>query len=518
MATYSVYDGQDYAAVGSTVLLLNSATQSYTFTENKVIADIPDNTSKLVYPISVRNAVISLYDTIAFKENLIGGKYFIGIDKGNQNIKKSIYLGKRNYNNLGIANNSILSENDVTIHNTKPDNSNNQFRTVMTFLTGDSNSVNDVTNTVEAQVVKYSNNTRRIDLAFINSSGDINVLSKGPGSGDPGSYLMLNGITYSRIQDTDPNMGGSALEGRTLSYQSGVMTWTDLLPNDPGWYGASQTTVPIFGSQTFINGYSLDFTEKDNLPIEIGDLKYGETFEKRSLSFMLDRIIYDYLSPTCTLRLLDENMAFSEIGTSPKVQLYYTVTKKSNDTKPTALTNMLPGQIPAITGLSRTIEGTANGVVITPLEKGTSVFTITASDGINSNSASASVSGIYPYFFGFTSSTTINSNILRTMTKVVDGKSEQRIDIFRNGIESTDTFYFIYDYDYGPLSAVYDPGDVSVPTGYEILFARFQFKEAILSSPSGLWAQKKFRIYYSTQIAPTYINSTTVGSFFRFIF
>jgi hypothetical protein len=518
MATYSVYDGQNYQTTGSTLILLDPATQSYTFTENKVYTDLPENTSKLVYPNSVRNAVLSIYDTIAFKENLVGDKYFIGIDKGNQNIKKSIYIGKRRYLNSEIANSSILAENDVTIHNTKSDTSNNQFRTVMTFLNGDSSRASTVTNSIEAQVVKYSNNTRRIDLSFINSSGDINVLSKGPGSQDLGSLVSLNGIAYSRVQDSDPNFGGSASDGRTLAYKNGVMMWADLTPTDPGWYGATSTIVPILGSSTFINDYPLEFSDNNMIPIEIGDLKYGETFSKRPIAFMLDRIIYEYLSPSCTLRLVDSKMSYAEIGTSPNIQLAYTITKKSNDTKPTALTNMLPNQVGAITGLSRTIEGTAKGIVITPLEKGTSTFKITASDGINSNSASATVTGIYPYFFGFTSSTTINSNLLKTMTKVVDGKAEQKIDIFRNGIESTDVFYFMYDYDYGPLNSVYDPGDPAVPTGYEILYARFQFKEAVLSSPSGLWAQKKFRVYYSTQIASTYISSTTVGSFFRFIF
>lgn len=520
MATYSVYSGLDYEAVGSTLLLDNSATQSYTFTENKVVTDIPDNTNKLVYPTSVRNAVISLYDSVPFKENLVDGKYFIGIDKGNQNIKNKIYLGKRNYNGTQIPNATVLANNlDVIVHNTKSDNSTNQYKTSIAFLTGDSDLTDDVSNTIEAQVVKYSNNNRRIDLSFVNNSGDINILSKGPGSNDPGSFVMLNGITYSRIQDTDPDMGGSASEGRTLAYMNGVMTWSDLTPTDPGWYGATGTVVPIFGSQTYVNGYTLDFTDQSMLPIEIGDLKYGETFKNRSLSFMLERMIYEYLSPTCTIKLVNENMSFAEIGTSPDVQLSYSITKKSNDTKPTALTNMLPNQLPAITGSSKTVEGTAKGVVITPFEKTTTVFTITVSDGIKSNSASASISGVYPFFYGFTSSTTINSNLLKTMTKLVDNRSEQKIDVYRSGIESTDVFYFIYDYDYGPLSAAYDPGDTNVPGGYEILFSRFQSGEAILSSPDGLWAQKKFRVYYSKPgFVNTYITSNTVGSFFRFLF
>jgi hypothetical protein len=394
-----------------------------------------------------------------------------------------------------------------------------QFKTVVGFLTGDSEINTEVPVTITAQEVKYSNGNKRIDLLFSNSSGNVNVLSKGPNVSDIGSFVVLNGITYSRIQDSDPSMGGSAADGRVLAYNNGLMTWADLTPTDPGFYGATGTVVPIFGAQTFIGDYSLEFTDTNYVSVEIGDIKLGETFNSRSISSMLNRIIYQYLAPSCTIRLLDENMSFAEIGSSPNVQLIYSVTKKSLDTMPTALTNMIPNQLAKITGFSRTLEGQAKGVVITPMEKKTTVFTITASDGQNSNSTSASVSGVYPFFYGFTSSTVVNSTLLKTMAKVVDNKSEQKIDIYRPGIESTDVFYFMYDYDYGPLGSVYDPGDSGAPNGYEILSARFNRTEAVLSSPGGLWAQKKYMVYYSKPgFASTYIDPSKVSSFFRFIF
>ena len=519
MATYSVYNGLDYQTIGSTLVLQNAATQSYTFTENKVVTDIPDNIDKLVYPTSIRNTVLSLYDSVPFKENLIGSKYFIGIDKTNQNIKKPIYIGKRHYNGTEILNSTILSGNDVIIHNTKPDTSNLQFKTVVGFITGDSSQTDEIPVTITAQQVKYSNGSNRIDLTLNNLSGDVNVLSKGPNIADPGSFVVLNGITYSRLQDSDPTMGGSASDGRVLAYNNGLMTWADLTPSDPGFYGASYTVVPIYGSETYVNGYSLDFTSSDYVPVQVGDIKLGENFKSVSISSMLNRIIYEYLAPSCTIKFVDENMSFAEIGSSPTIQLSYTITKKSLDTMPTALSNMIPNQVDKIDGFSRTVEGVAKGVVIVPMEKKTTVFTITASDGQKSNSASASVSGVYPFFFGFTSSTIVNSNILKNMTKVVDNKSEQKLDIYRSGVESTDTFYFMYDYDYGPLSAAYDPGDSGAPNGYEILAARFNRTDAILSSPDGLWAQKKFMVYYSKPgFVNTYINSNTISSFFRFIF
>lgn len=517
MATYSVYEGSTFESIGSTLELLDAATQSYTFTENQVVVDIPDNESRLIVPKNIRNAVLSLYDSIPFKENLVGNKYFIGIDSTNQNIKRKIYLGSRNIGQTEIVTSNILNANDVTIYNTKSASSNFRYKTSMAFITGTVSASSNPT--IEAQTAIMANGTQRIDFTFRSPTGDISILSKMPATNDPGKHVIINGITYSRIQDNDPALGGSASDGRILTYQNGVMTWSDLTPIDPGWYGATDSIVPVSGSETYVNGYPLEFTDARKLPIEIGDLKLGETFDHKSISYMLDRIIYQYLPPTCTLELVELSMGYAEIGTSPFVQLYYTVSKKTTDTMPTSLTNMLPNQIEPIKGLARTISGFATGVVITPIEGTTTVFEITASDGQSFNSASASVTGVYPFFYGFTSSTTLNSGILKTLSKIVDTRSTQNIDIYESDVLSTDVFYFMYDYNHGPLSAIYDRGDSGSLTGYEVSLSRFNQTDAILSSPDGLWAQKRYRIYYSKPgFVQTYIGPNDVGAMFRFIF
>lgn len=506
MATYSTYSGTDWHTIGSTLQLANPSTQSYEFSENKVVTDIPNNDQKLIVPTSIRNAVLSLYDSIAFKENIVGGKYFIGIDSTRQNLKMPIYLGKRLFRGSEVVNSSILSAHDITIHNTKPDNSGQLGKTSMVFLTGTFSNLPSTSPKVEANVVT-TGNIRRVDLSLLNDAGDVSVLSKQSGANDPGGTVSLNSISYPSWQDSLVNAG----EEKTLVYSNGSVHWSGLTPSDPGFYGSTGSSVPLFGKETFVNGYALSFTDTRWCPISIGDIELAETFEEDALAYVLERIIYDYLPPTCTLSLSDTAMQFPEIGSSPTVYLKYEVTKKTNDTKPTALTNMVPGQLAPIIGLSRTVSGTATGTLILPVEPGSTIFKITASDGTSFNSATVSVTGVYPYFYGFTASTEINNGLVRSLTKTVSGKSTQRIDVIEDSIKSTDLFYFMYDYDYGPLASIKDP------SGSDIMTARFTTTDRYLSSPNGYWAQKRMRVYVSNGLASLY-TTNAVSAFFTFSF
>jgi hypothetical protein len=508
MATYSNYNGTAWVTVGSTLQLSNPATQSYHFTEDAVFTDIPDNTSKLIYPEKLRNAILSLYDSVPFKENLVGNKYFIGIDNTNQNLKMPIYFGKRHYLGEEVVNTSILSANDITIYNTKSDISRTQYKTVMSFLTGTQSAIVSLQPSVEASQVSNNAGNRWLDLSIINPQGDINVLSKGPGANDPGGYVTINGITYSNIQDLNQT---NTTEVRALTYTSGIVSLVGLTPTDPKYYGATNTVVPIYGLETYLNGYSLDFSDSRYCPVDIGDINLGENFSNRSIFDILERMVYGYLPPTCSLRLVDPTMEYPEIGSTPNISIRYEITKRSNDTYPTALSNMNPNQIPPIKGTSRTVSGLAKGIAIVPIEQNTTVFRITASDGLESNTATASITGVYPFFYGFTSSTIADNSLLRSIDKLVVEKKELKLDVMRQNIIGSDIFFFIYDYDYGPLSAIYDP------FGSDIMTGRFISYDVMLSSPDGYWAQKKLRVYESNQIAALYTIGA-ISALFRFKF
>lgn len=506
MATYSRYTGTEYATIGTSLLLQDASTQSYSFGSDSPLLNIPDNDSALVDPADLRSSVLSIYDSVPFKET----SGFIGIDNSNQNIKLPIYLGKRNYDSNEILDGSIIDIHDITIGNTKLDTDPDQNSTIVSFLTGTFSESYLESPKLGAEVVDYFGGQKRIDLYMESLTGDVSVLSKGVEDSDPGNNIVVNGVKYPSWQDSDPLMGGSASDNRTLIYSNGEMVWGDLIPVDPGYYGSTDSVVPIQGLETYVNGYSLDFTDDRMIPISIGGISIGTTFDNISIQNVLESLIYEYVPPTCELSLSDQSMLYSEVGSYPSIYLNYNIHKKTNDTMPISLTNMMPGQLSPITGESRIVSGTARGITIIPLEPTTSIFTISVSDGIGTNSASASIHGIYPYFYGFTASTDINTTILKWLNKKVDGKSTQDIDIFNNNIKLTDYFYFVTDFDYGPITSIYDPNGVDK-------LSIFQMTIVNLSSPTGLWTQKKYRVYYSSQIT-TYINQYTVGLHFRFVF
>ena len=501
MGTYSKYSGTSYETISSSLLLNDAGTQSYEFTNNLVYTELPDNTTKLIDPKSIRNAILSVYDTMPFKETIVGTNSYIGIDNGDPNnidLKSKIYLGKRNYNGTEIMDSTLLLSNtDIFIHNTRLDNISND-KTSVVFLAGTNTTLNQSAPKLQSQVAYDKNGNELIALNLLNTSGDINIISKGPNIADSGATVSVNNIVFPSVQDSDPLLGGLS-DNKVLLYNNGSLVWSDLTSNDPGYYGSTGSTLPIYGNPTLLNGYSLEFTDDRYCPIDLGDVNLSDTFNNESIVNVLERIIYDYLTPICTLSLYNTDKYF-EVGTYPIVQLSYSITKRTNNTLPIALTNQIPNSYPAITTTSNSyVTGISNGVIITPIEKDTTVFTIKVSDGTSISSASASVSGVYPYFYGFTSSNTMTTYGLSNLNKNINTKESSSIDIYQAGVLSTDIFYFMYDYDYGYLSSIkYQNVDI---------LSHFIAPSVItISSPSGLWASKQFIVYKSASVANDYIT------------
>jgi hypothetical protein len=70
-----------------------------------------------------------------------------------------------------------------------------------------------------------------------------------------------------------------------------------------------------------------------------------------------------------------------------------------------------------------------------------------------------------------------------TGTASTENKTDKTVDITGDG-----NLYFIYDFDYGTLSSIYDYNGVNI-------IASFSNTDQIFSSPTGLWAGKRFYVY-----------------------
>lgn len=494
MGTYNKYTGTPYEAISTPIILDNSATQSYTFVNNSVYSNLLDNTTYIIEPKDLRNAILSLWDSTTFKLTSVNSDAYIGIDSGdttnNKDIKDKIYFGKRNYKSSEIMDNNLLTSNtDIFLYNTRPDTLISQNKTTISILAGTSTSIYKTAPIIESEIYTHPDSTQALAFNMLNSNGDITILSKGPENEDFGGIVSINNLGFPTYQDSDPSpiFGGTISNNKVLTLHNNNLIWSELSTDFP-YYGSTGSILPIYGNPTKINGYDLEFTETMYCPIEIGDINLGQTFNSESIANVLESIIYEYLNPLCTLTL--NTPKYLEVGTYPNILLSYTITKRTNNTLPTSLQNMTPSFYPdIISNQSVTISGTANGVAKLPLENTTTEFKIVATDdGFNQNSASTSITGIYPYFYGFSPLSTMTTIGLKNLTKLVDYKSDKTLDITGSG-----NLYFIYDVDYGPLT-IKDKNGIDITSSFTSSIIN-------LSSPTGLWASKQFRVYMKSGVA-----------------
>jgi hypothetical protein len=456
-----------------------------------VLDVLQDNINKEINPKDIRDAILTSWSSSSFKQTTASQSTvsYIGIDNANtdysnKDVKEKIYIGKRYYtgtnSNIDVMTSALLnSDADIFFYNTKKDTVSNN-RTRIAILAGTNSSLFPNSPYIQSQIVTVGTySSLSLDITNPTLTGGtattINLNS------DYGT-VSINNISFPTIQHGLT----AASDGRVLSWDNGKLTWSDITFNASSFIGTTGSAINIYGTPVNVNGHPFEFTESEPCPIEIGDIKFGETFNSVSIVEMLRRIAYPYLSPLCSLSILPPySSGYVEIGTSPLVKLSYTISKRSLPTQTTSLSYMIPGSYPAITSAGQsTVSGTVSGVVITPVTSATSSFTITVTDGTQSNSSTATLKGVYPYFYGFSALPIMTTAGLASLTKTIEPKGDKNIDIFGSG-----NLYFIYDSNYPVLSGIYDNN------GNNIISSSFSSSLLTLSSPTGLWASKQFRVY-----------------------
>lgn len=457
-----------------------------------LLNELQDNESKLISPHVLRDVNLSLHSSVIFKETVASGSTttYIGIDTLNpsdKDVKLPIVIGKRSYSGTYSYSSShdlmtsdlLTSDVDIFLYNTKIDTVSNTSTKVM-IISGTNVGTFNSSPYFQSQVVSgvYLGVTNSLSLDFVNpyTDGDINV-------GSSFSTISINTITFPGVTESS----ASASNNKTLMYENGKLAWSDIVYPASSYIGATGTVTNIYGSPVNINGYPIELTDDRLVPVAFGDIVSGSSFNSDATSDIIKRMLYPYLPPLCSISILGAySSGYVEVGTYPTPTIQYVITKRSLPTLMTSLTNMIPSVYPAITTPGQNIvTSTSLGVVISPITSDTTTFQITVTDGTQSNSASASLRGIYPYFYGFSSLSSMTSIGLAGLSKLTEYKGDKIVDI-----TGTSSFYYVYDYDYGTLSNIYDSYGNTVS-------GSFSYTSAYFSSPTGLWASKQFYVYKS---------------------
>lgn len=486
MMTYSINIGQltestCYSIIGATSVDLS-----------QILYSLKDNTDREINPKNIRDSILTAWSSSSFKETSNSNIFYIGVDSGNplsKDVKNKILIGKRSYRDVDIMSESLLNnDSDIFLYNTKKDSISNS-KTRIVFLSG-TNSLIYGNVYIQSQVV--GTNTNSLDI--VNESGDISLSNIGTAS------IYLNNIAFPSVMESEGYIAGLTACGdnRILIFNDGKLHWDDIVFNQTDYIGVTGSQLDIYGSIVDLNGYSLEFKDSRECPIEIGDIKVGSKFNNVPISEMLRRMIYNYLPPLCSISILPPySSGYVEVGTSPLIKLNYTIYKRTNPTNVASLSYMIPGFHPAITSNTYKVEsGTSSGIIITPISLTSSVFKINVSDGLTQSVATTSVSGIYPYFYGTSQQSSISTFELLNLNKLIEPIGVKDLYMVGDGY-----LYFIYDDNYPPLTNVVDE--------YGATFSVSTYSVTNLSSPSGLWASKNFKVYkwgLTQSIGPPSVN------------
>jgi hypothetical protein len=509
VGTFSFNSGTIIEAINYPVQDYLSLTSSVT-PDTDLLFPLLDNEEKLINPIALRNAILSLWTSVPFKETIstFATHSYIGVDTLDpidNDLKRTIFIGKRSFSGTysydnshdimgGVTNSTLLdSEVDIFLYNTKSDVVSNTI-TRMSILSGKKASLYSNSPFIQSQ--RVSGVTESVSIDFVAKSGNLTIGNIVDTLNTATASFNLNGIPLPNIEvnvNGDGTYSNAALDSNIWFWRDGKVVWDELTLPPLDTIGVTGSEIQIFGTPVNVNGYSLELDDDRYMPMIIGGLPMGNSFNNISISEVLRAMLYPYLGPLCTISV---DQQYYEVGTYPTPTLTYTITKRTENTLPTGLTNMIPGVYPQITTPGQTtITGTSSGIVISPIDTSLTLFTITVADGITTSTASVSVQGIYPYFYGFSNIDIIDNNTLNSLTKMVEYKSNKIIDISGSG-----NYYFVYDSLYGPLTEILDDyglnrlGDFSVST------------RTLSKFP---WATKEFLVYQwnnVSQIGPPSIN------------
>jgi hypothetical protein len=496
---------------------------------NIILNELPDNTSSLITPHDLRDAVYTVWQGIAIKPTKNSSNIeYLGIDQNN--LYEKIFLGKKQVSGVDILTTQLLnSDVDLFIYNNKTDGFLTSQDTKVGFLAGGSTSVFYYNGTssfpyLETKVINnlYGN---VLDFNIKNDSyntngattygGNISLFSKY-------GNVLINGIVFPTYAQ---NIPGVVADNSILTYKNiGGNAYVQWSANTPYINSITASgTFSIVSDNITLNGFNIQFTDSRPVSATFGSIIAGSTFSGVALIEMIRMMLYGYVPPRL---VLTPYSYFVEVNSGGTVAFNYSITKvtatssmRSIISTPLFLTGGATGSaltyLNGAPSINRTYNSTASytsGSLFTTT--GIKAFTMSVNDNVGgTTSIGTTVNTVYPIFYGtsLTASATqsVVQSLLSTFTKVVDSNINKTVPISGTGV----CIYYCVPAASnvgGTISSIYD-------TSFPLTNIKNNFRTSgmaftmSLSSPSGYWGSTVYNCYiYSPSSIP---SKTTLGVF-----
>jgi hypothetical protein len=501
-----------------------------------VLNKLPNNTSKLIAPKDVRDAVFTLWENVVFKPTTAGGTEYIGIDQSS--FKEKIFLGKKMVSGQYVMNNNLLSTDvDVFFYNTKTEPQLN-YNTKVAFLAGTSSNYKNgeiASPYLQSTVVENPGYEKTINFEILNPSyytigltnygGDINIKS------DYG-LISLNGIIWpDYLTNNNSSLDGNVLKFKWISGKP-YATWEILSTQSVSTSLYSTGTVSITGSPVLLNGDNINFSSSIPVPATIGGIVAGSTFSDVSVVEMIRMLLYSYIAPTLSATM---SSPLLESGSPSKsaLRINYTIVRSAATYSLTSLT-MISGGVSGSLITAATIPvGTTSSSVIPTIPNiiyylpGTQSYadiswTMRLTDITTTKQSTATLKVVIPWYYGTSNLGTTQSNGINTILGTVSSPIANLLTpLITNPIELVPYsaynksltlsgqnvyLYFAYPADFPDLVSITDSNGVIITT---------QFKKFVIDNIStNNWGGKSYKFYiYVGTPGSSVPMTTTIGSF-----
>ena len=280
---------------------------------NDVLGALPDNTSKLISPKDVRDAVFTLWENVIFKPTSNGGgTEYIGVDQ--DNLVRKILIGRKSFGGVPVLNQNLLNLTDVDVFFYNMKTSSMNYDTTVAFLAGTGSNFQNSQFSAPYIRSRVVNNPpyQSLDFDINNSSyyfdggtgygGNISVKS------DRGN-ILLNGVRFPTFNERFGPNNGDLLKYKivggepTAYWEEAVTASSDNL--------FSLGTVSIQGNPVILNGLPINFSYNIPTPVAIGGIPAGSTFSNVPVTEMIRQILYPYIEPEIST---STNYTLLEVG------------------------------------------------------------------------------------------------------------------------------------------------------------------------------------------------------------
>lgn len=475
MATYSINNGQITEAVK-----LNNL--------QDVFIGLPDNTSKLIAPVDVRNAVYTTWENILLKSTIIGSSSVVYTGYDLSALRQKFFFGKKTNLGMDIMSNTLLtSDVDLFFYNNKQDSNLNQ-NTKIAFLAGTTSFNFANAPYIEARQITFP---ASIDL-YINNTGYVGFGMTAGKIDIDAALVSIKGVRYP-VAPTSSSLFLTTDIAGNASWASPTITNI----SNPG------STVSIVGSPVLVNGYPLEYTNLFPSQVTVGGIPAGTTFSNVPISQMFDSIFYPYLTPIISL---NASTLVYEYGSSFAPSLYWTIQARTLDVTSATLSGAVSPILPGVSA-SSTLSGTSSSLSITTTNP-TASWTLDVSDGTVSVATTIIANRVFPFFHGMTVASTMSSVTLYTnLTKDVDGFSNKAY--IYNGVN--EFMYFAYPASYGTVSEIFDQNLYQIYN--HAGGGSFTYSISTVAS-TGLGSNWSTSYY----VYKTYLSTSNYGYQFQFVF